>query len=141
MKHGELRRIACGHVVPRIRPECFISVASVLKIVALRGYITVICLVVGNCGNAESLSAFHQMLCQQVILKVRSVRRIARFHLKSFDSSMEFCKGYWIVFAYHLLHLPRLRRSLIGVVSVQIITVLRCASVVKYVHRRFLPER
>ncbi len=73
LEHRKLRSVGGGHIVPGVSPVGG-AVAVIGEVVALGDDIAVVGIVIRNSRDAESLAAGYQMICQQVILKVRLVR-------------------------------------------------------------------
>ena len=121
MEHGELRRVAGGHIIPRIVPIGLSALSGVGEIVALGNDIAVVAGIVGDRRNAECLAARDEVVGEQVILKVRLVRGIAGLTLEGLDATVELGEGNGIVGADELLHIGRFARGLEGVVAVEVV--------------------
>ena len=130
MEHGILGGVAGGHIVPGIVPASLVRavgglLAGILQIVALRHHIAVVAVVVGHSGNAQRFAAGHQMLGQQVILKVRLVGGITGLALEAGDTAVELGKADGVPGGNEVGHVLGLGLGLEGVIAVEVETAGR----------------
>ena len=122
LKHCKLRSVGCGHIVPGIGPVGG-AVAVIGEIVTLRDNKAVVGIVICNSRYAESLAACDQVICQQVVLKVRLVRGIAGLALERGNAAVELGEGYGVKGCDKLLHVLSFLSGLEGVIAVEVVAV------------------
>ena len=122
LEHCKLRSVGCGHIVPGIGPVGG-AVAVIGEVIALGDDVAVVGIVICNGCNAESLAACDQVICQQVVLKVRLVRGIAGLALERGDAAVELGEGYGVKGCDKLLHVLSFLSGLEGVIAVEVVAV------------------
>ena len=125
VEHGVLGGVAGGHVVPGVEPLGLVVPVGGLRpgvgqVVPLGDDVAVVAAVVGHRGDAQGLAAAHQVLGQQIVLKVGLVGGIAGLALEGLHPAVELGEADRVPLGDQPGHVLGLGLGLEGVVPVEV---------------------